>query len=103
MSSQTGTPGATICPPSSKIAKNTLRLALNMHILYHAKTKNPPTPQLISDMTLQMAMSLNGLGDSEGDFTGGEFCTGGKPNRGLDLSCTFQVEVAVDIQPCGKV
>ena len=69
----------------------------------NAKTKNPPTPQLISDMTLQMAMSLNGLGDSEGDFTGGEFCTGGKPNRGLDLSCTFQVEVAVDIQPCGKV
>ena len=57
------TGGSMVCAPSSKKTKNTLRMALNMYVLYHPFSKalaleSGPTPLEINAPTMQMAIAL---------------------------------------------
>lgn len=56
------TGGSMVCAPSSK-TKNTLRVALKMHVLYHPLSialalESGPTPLEINAPTMQMAIAL---------------------------------------------
>lgn len=57
------TGGSLVRAPGSKKTKNTLRIALNMHVLYHCLSKalaleSGPTPPEITAPTMQMAIAF---------------------------------------------
>lgn len=63
LSQGAATGGRMVCAPSSKKTKNTLRVALNMHVLYHRLSKalaleSGPMPLEINAPTMQMAIAL---------------------------------------------
>ena len=63
LSQGAATGGSIVCAPNSKKTKNTLRVALSMHILYHRLSKvlsleSGPTPLQINASTMQMAIAL---------------------------------------------
>lgn len=63
LSQGAATGGSIVCAPSSQKTKNTLRVALNMHVLYHHLSKplaleSRPTPLEMYVPTMQMAIAL---------------------------------------------
>lgn len=64
LSQGAATGGSIVCATNSKKIKNTFRMALNMHVLYHRLSKvlaleSGPTPlQILNASTMQMAIAL---------------------------------------------
>lgn len=63
LSQGAATGGSIVCATNSKKIKNTLRMALNMDVLYHRLSKvlaleSGPTPLQINASTMQMAIAL---------------------------------------------